>query len=165
MLSRRLKKLLSFGVRPNYAFKRIVRDEVSCAIMRHGPHGRFRPEADTEQNNDGGRMEVFYREHVFTFEPSTESPLKGRLRLDDQSRALLARLIESEEDDWYLDRDGERLPAEKLFLHTPWSLASPKGRVGLLCRFIDYRDGSVLFDALDTYLGEMHAFLSGRTGD
>ena len=77
--------------------------------------------------------------------------------MDDQSRALLASLIESEDDDLYLDGDGVRLPAEELFLRTPWSLASAQGRVGLLCRFIDCRDGSVLFNTPDTYPGEMHA--------
>ncbi|QNK01355.1 hypothetical protein [Dyella telluris] len=99
-------------------------------------------------------MEVYYRGHAFIFEPSTESPWKGRLRLDDQSHALLARLIDSEDDDWCLDGDGERLPAEKLFLSTPWSVKSPQGRVGLICRFIDHRDGSVVFSTPDTYLGD-----------
>lgn len=110
-------------------------------------------------------MEVYYREHVFIFEPSPESTLEGHLRLDDQSRPLLAKLLESEDDDWGLDGDGERLPAEMLFQRTPWSLASPHGRVGLLCRLIELRDGSVLFNTPDTYPGETHAYLRGRTGD
>ena len=83
--------------------------------------------------------------------------------LDDQSRALLTRLIEAEDDDLYLD--GERLPANGLFLRAPWSLASPQGRVRLLCRSIDCRDGSVLFNTSDTYPGETHVYLRGRTGD
>lgn len=98
-------------------------------------------------------MEIYYRDHAFIFEPSTQSPWIGRLRLDDQSRTLLAGLIESDDDDWCLDDDGERLPAERLFLSTPWSVTSPHGRMGLICRFIDLRDGSALFNIPDTYLG------------
>lgn len=110
-------------------------------------------------------MEIYYRDHAFIFEASTESPWTGRLHLNDQSRTLLAELIKSEDDNWCLGGDGERLPAEKLFLSTPWSVAFPQGRVGLICRFIDLRDGSALFNAPDTYLGELHAGLRGRVGD
>jgi hypothetical protein len=110
-------------------------------------------------------MEVYYRGHAFIFEPSAEFPWKGNLHLDEQSRGLLSHLLESEEDDWCLGSDGERLPAEELFERTPWSATGPQGRVGLLCRFIDHRDGSVLFNTSDTYLGEMHAWVRGLAGD
>lgn len=47
---------------------------------------------------------------------------------------------------WYLDDDGERLPADRLFALSPWSCPGPVGPVKLLCRFLDLRDGSVRFN-------------------
>lgn len=110
-------------------------------------------------------VEVYYREHIFIFESSREAPLAGHLLLDDQSRSLLAQLLASEDDDWCLNRVGEQFPAEKLFQLTPWSLASPLGRISLICRFIDYRDGAVAFNSVDTFPGEMYAYVRSSRGD
>jgi hypothetical protein len=78
---------------------------------------------------------------------------------------VLRHLIDSEDDDWYLDADGQRLPADELFLRSPWSTNGPQGKVSLLCRFIDLGDGTVLFNTPDRYLGEMYDWIRGKTSD
>src|SRR5437870_2399918 len=79
-----------------------------------------------------GIQEVHTRQHVFRFEPSTGNPLRGRLLLDDAERELLTRQIEDEDDSWYLDDEGERLPSARLFEGSPWSCPGPAGSVKLL---------------------------------
>lgn len=96
--------------------------------------------------------EVFYRQHAFPFERFPGDRFEGRLLLDDSSRELLAGLVGAEEDDWCLNDRGERLPGERLFALSPWICSSPAGPVKLLCRFLDLRDGRVLFSTPDSYL-------------
>jgi hypothetical protein len=118
---------------------------------------------DSRETEIGGKMEVYYRDHAFIFEPDAESILKGHLRLDEKSRSALRHLIDSESDDWYLDADGERLPAEELFLRSPWSTNGPEGTVKLLLRFLNVGDGEILFNTPDRYFGEMYDWTRRKT--
>lgn len=104
-------------------------------------------------------MEVHYREHAFAFEPSSGEAFAGRLVLDDARRELLVALTAAEDECWYLDDGGERLPAEELFARSPWSCPGPDGAVKLLCRFLDLRDGSVRFNTPDLYGGDLFRWL------
>jgi len=96
---------------------------------------------------------------VFEFEPSPGEAFAGRLALDDSRRELLAALTAAEDECWYLDADGERLPAEQLFARSPWSCPGPGGPVKLLCRSLDLRDGSVRFNTPELYGGEWFRWL------
>lgn len=100
-------------------------------------------------------MEVHYGKHVVGFEPSPGELFAGRLVLDEVQRELLAGLIAAEDECWYLDDDGERLPAERLFALSPWSCPGPDCPVKLLCRFLDLRNGSVQFTTPELYGGEL----------
>ena len=95
--------------------------------------------------------EVHYQQHVFSFERDAGELLAGRLLLDATQRALLAQLVEAEDEDWYLDDDGWRLPAEQLFARSPWSCPGETGTVKLLCRIFDCNDGRVLFSTPESY--------------
>ncbi len=100
-------------------------------------------------------MEIHYQEHGFDFDPLPGQALSGRLVLDEARRELLARLVAAEDDDWYLDEEGERRPPEELFSLSPWSCPGPAGTIKLLCRFLDLRDGSARFNTPELYLGEL----------
>ncbi len=95
--------------------------------------------------------EVHYQRHVFGFARDAGELFAGRLLLDETQRALLVRLNEGEDEDWYLDEQGWRLPAEQLFARSPWSCRSETGTVKLLCRLLDYNDGRVLFSTPESY--------------
>lgn len=95
--------------------------------------------------------EIRYGEHAFAFEPTTRDALEGRLRLEER-RDLLSRLLEQEDETWYLDDDGQRLPVQELFKLSPWTGHALEGRIKLLCRFIDLRNGRVKFDLPDSYV-------------
>jgi hypothetical protein len=110
-------------------------------------------------------MLLHYREHAFSYERFPGELLDGRLLLEAGQKELLTRLIESEDECWYLDAAGERLPAEQLFALSPWRWLSPAGTVMLLCRILDLRDGRALFSTPESYLeGGLHDWLrsSGR---
>jgi hypothetical protein len=103
---------------------------------------------------------LHYRNQPLTYEPSLDDPFVGRLRLNDEEKAWLSRMDE-ENDCWYLDDEGERLPADKLFEASPWSWQSPSGTVKLLQRFFDWNSGETRFDIPDTYLGELFDWVRG----
>ncbi|MBN9517117.1 hypothetical protein J0H58_01140 [bacterium] len=104
-------------------------------------------------------MEVHYQGHGFAFEPSPGEAFAGRLVLDDRRREVLAALSAAEDEGWYLDASGERLPADELFARSPWSCPGPDGPVKLLCRFLDLHDGSVRFNTPALYGGELFRWL------
>ena len=83
--------------------------------------------------------------------------------LDDRQRERLATLSAVDDESWYLDSDGERLPADQLFARSPWSCPGPAGPVKLLCRFLDHRDGSVRFNTPELYCGDLFRWM--RAGD
>jgi hypothetical protein len=99
------------------------------------------------------RIVLQYGNHQFTFEVTDAACFDGRHILNDHDWQLLAALIDAEPDDWCLDGDGERLPAEKLFALTPWSYTGPDGPAKLLCRFLA-RDRAI-FNTPDSYPGEL----------
>jgi hypothetical protein len=103
--------------------------------------------------------EVRCRDRVFPFARSDSEVLEGRLLLDDTARAMLDHLMKSESDDWYLDAEGNRLPAAELFERSPWSCPGPDGPVKLLCRFLDLRDGRVLFSTRESYSEGLYNWL------
>jgi len=99
-------------------------------------------------------MRVFYLLHSFDFEYDSGDHLRGQLLLNDEQRIELQSLLE-EEDEWYLDNEGERLLPDELFLRSPWSAEGPSGMVKALCRFIDVQDGAAWFQTQDAYPGEL----------
>jgi hypothetical protein len=109
-------------------------------------------------------VEVHYREHVFGFERLPDESFVGRMLFESGERELLAELIAAEEECWYLDEGGERLPADRLFARSPWSCPGPSGPVKLLCRFLDLRDGSARFDTPATYPDELFRWLRAESG-
>ena len=90
---------------------------------------------------------LYYRDHPFEYEPSAGKLFHGRLVLDD------------EDENWYLNDDGERWPAEELFSRSLWSWRSPSGTLKLLHRLLDYRDGRTWFSTPDTYGGELFRWM------
>jgi hypothetical protein len=109
-------------------------------------------------------MDVYYQNHPFRFEQSFGDPMTGHLLLDPAQRDLLAGLLGAENETWYLDKDGERLPADQLFARSPWSAPTKTGRLKLLCRFINIYDGSVMFNTPEDYPGDTSSWvLAGAT--
>jgi hypothetical protein len=106
---------------------------------------------------------LLYRERAF--EARADGHFQVSLVLTAEQKVELRTLIESEVEDWYLDENGERLPAEVLFQRSPWSVATIEGqRVNLLCR-LNIETGEAMFSAPSTYGGEFHDWLrSQRAG-
>ena len=96
--------------------------------------------------------EIHYMQNVFRFERFPGDLFEGRLLLDGVQREMLLGLVRAEDESWYLDEHGERLPGEQLFALSPWSCPGPHGPTKLLCRILDLRDGRVLFSTPDSYL-------------
>jgi hypothetical protein len=106
------------------------------------------------------KMILRYGDIEFEFDCPAGLPLSGRLQLNEGQRAHLRVLLESEPDDWFLDRNGERLPAEQLFSLSPWSCEPSSGiRKKLLKLFINLDTGEAIFSAVETYGGETFSFL------
>ncbi|MEH2370539.1 MULTISPECIES: hypothetical protein [Nostoc] len=97
-------------------------------------------------------MQVYYQQHVFSFVLSPGDSFDGHLVLDNRHKQLLAGLLAAEDECWYLDENGERLPSEQLFALSPWSYLTPTGPIKLLCRFLDLRDGRAMFSTSESYL-------------
>ena len=110
-------------------------------------------------------MLLKYRDIEFEFDCPADVPLSGRLRLTEQQRNRLRSLLEGESDDWGLDANGERLPAEQLFSLSPWSREISAGvSEKLLQRFINLHTGEALFSTSATYGGEAFTFLRKEDG-
>jgi hypothetical protein len=109
-------------------------------------------------------VDVHYRGHLFEFKPSLGEAYTGNLVLDERQRRLLIKLTDAEDDDWYLNADGERRPAEELFARSPWSTPGPGGPIKLLCRWLDVHNGTVIYNTPDLYGGELFRWVrsSGR---
>lgn len=82
------------------------------------------------------------------------APLEGIFLLNAKQKAQLRRLVESESEDWYFDRIGERLPPDRLFQVSPWSIETAQGPIKILNRSLDLETGEALFNIPDTYCGE-----------
>jgi hypothetical protein len=95
---------------------------------------------------------LYYREHAFLFDRFPGELLDGRLLLDAKQKELLTRLVEGEDERWYLDEAGKRLSSDQLFARSPWSWQSSEGTVKLLCRTLNLRDGRASFSAPTSYL-------------
>ncbi len=109
-------------------------------------------------------MILHYREHAFRFERFSGESLDRRLLLDSRQTELLTSLIEAEDECWYLDNIGERLPSDMLFARSPWSWHSPRGTVKLLCRILNLSDGRALFSTPESYLeGGLYDWMRSET--
>jgi hypothetical protein len=100
------------------------------------------------------------------FEAHSDGRFQVSLLLTREQKVELGNLIESEEEDWYLDENGERLPAEVLFQKSPWSVATGGGQYQkILCRFLNLETGEAMFSVPSMYGGEFHDWLrSQRAG-
>jgi hypothetical protein len=107
---------------------------------------------------------LHYQDRPFKYEPSPDDLFVGRFVLDDDERAWLERMDE-ENDCWYLDDDGERLPPDELFAASPWSWRSPSGVVKLMQRFWDHKTGETRFNTPDTYFGELYDWVRKPKGE
>lgn len=87
------------------------------------------------------------------------SRFQGVLVLNPERRTELRKLVESEPEDWYLDRTGERLPPDQLFDASPWSMETAQGSIKILNRFLDLETGEAAFNVPDTYTGEWFRWL------
>lgn len=103
---------------------------------------------------------IKYKEHLFDFETDSDDSLIGRIALSQKNRELLTRLLDEESEiEWYLDDNGERLPEDRLFALSPWSLIEASSSVKLLCRSMNIIDGSAHFQKQETYLGEVSDYV------
>ena len=103
-------------------------------------------------------LRLLYRERAF--EALADGCLQVSLLLTPKQKVELGIHIESEREDWYLDENGERLPAEVLFQRSPWSVATGEGQcLKILCRFLNLETGEAIFSAPSTYGGEFHDWL------
>lgn len=108
-------------------------------------------------------MIVRYGDAHFDFEQTESGTLTGFLKLNKEQKKLLAALVASEEEDWYLDTNGERLPSDELFSLSPWSLETTNGQVKLLNRLLNIDTGEALFSTQETYGGNFFSsHLRGR---
>src|SRR5947209_8330642 len=97
--------------------------------------------------------------------PLPGAPFAGWLALDDARREVLARLVAAEDECWCPDANGERLPADALFDRSPWCCPGPADPIELLCRFLDLRDGSIRFQAPETYPGDHYRWMRAGGSD
>ena len=104
-------------------------------------------------------MDVYYNSHRFHFEPTPGESSSGRLLLDQDQRARLGKLLEAEDENWGLDSDGRRLAPDKLFALSPWSARTPDGSLKLLCRFVNLKDGVIIFNTQENYPGDTTAWI------
>jgi len=107
---------------------------------------------------------IKYLEHGFPFQATEGSSLKGRFLLDSAQEAQLSTLQEQEPEDWHLDSAGERLPPDRLFQLSPWSLQTSTGDVKLLCRWLNIKTGEAMFQVSSEYGGELFAWLRDPRG-
>ena len=56
-------------------------------------------------------MIVRYGDVQFVFEQTDADTPAGYLKINEGQKKLLATLVDSEKEDWYLDKNGERLPS------------------------------------------------------
>ena len=114
-------------------------------------------------------MRVFCEEQGFDFECSSSTDLAGILHASQGQRDWLnereRREDESEQQPWYLDADGERLPPEVLFERSPWSIETASGKVKVLLRLFDHGTREARFDLPDAYLGEWFAWMREKSDD
>jgi hypothetical protein len=103
-------------------------------------------------------MILEYRGRQFEFLCTEPDAFTGRFVLNPGERELLASLLDSEEE-WFLDRNGERLPDEELFLRSPWSLETPNGSIKILSRLINAQTGEARFSTSGAYGGEFFKWL------
>lgn len=82
--------------------------------------------------------------------------------LNAEQKAQLRKLLESEPEYWYLDRNGERLPSEQLFEASPWSMQTSEGVVKILNRFLNLETGDAIFNVPETYAGEWFRWLRNK---
>lgn len=90
---------------------------------------------------------------AFEFRTSdcSDSVLRGFFVWDDSVKKRMLALDHDEDDVWYLDSEGNRLPDEGLFAKSPWSLVNCGARRKVVRRFMDYNTGEAWF-ALEPWI-------------
>ena len=91
----------------------------------------------------------YYNKGQFEFvvEKYDEDYLWGSFILgEDISRIKeIDKIIEIEDEFWYLDNDGYRLEDEELFKASPWTLLENNKHKKVVSRFRDYSTGKATF--------------------
>lgn len=94
-------------------------------------------------------LKLAYREEEFRFIATeyTDDILKGHFLWTETEKARLQALLrqEDEDEEWYLDDDGERLEDDALFEKSPWSVIDGNRRGKAVQRFLDLRSGESWF--------------------
>jgi hypothetical protein len=107
-------------------------------------------------------MLLHYRDHSFEFVEISGSMLERRFILDAGQMERLGRLHQSEPEEWCIDKNGDRLPPDRLFELSPWSWNGPNGTVKLLARFINFNDGTAIFSTPDNYQGGLFDWMQNK---
>ena len=58
----------------------------------------------------------------------------------------ISKIIEMEDEFWYLDNDGYRLEDEELFKASPWTLLENEKHKKVVSRFMDYNTVKAMFN-------------------
>ena len=77
-------------------------------------------------------------------------------------RSELQNLI-SDETEWYLDDDGQRLNPQQLLDSSPWSVINESGDPKLLYRYSDIETGEIQFNTRDGYGGELFDWVRNQS--
>lgn len=108
------------------------------------------------------RIKYHAREFTLELTECTHASLSGVLQLDDQSRSELQKL-RSDETEWYLDDDGERLKPQELFESSPWAVINETVDTKILCRYSDMKSGEIQFNTSDGYGGELFDWVRNQS--
>ena len=70
------------------------------------------------------------------------------INFDENKNILINinKIIEMENEFWYLDNDGYRLENEELFKKSPWSIIEGNKIIKIVNRFFDYNYGKAIFN-------------------
>lgn len=96
------------------------------------------------------KLIVKYYESQFDFILTDESEtyLKGFLGLNEEDKTRYYETVNRHEediDDWYLDKNGDRLCGNELFAKSPWSLIENGKMTQIVQRFFNIDDGETIF--------------------
>ncbi|AJQ95087.1 hypothetical protein [Gynuella sunshinyii] len=106
-------------------------------------------------------MIIKFKNEEFEFDSSEvdEYSINGHFKRSPEIKEQIERLENSLKEDWYLDRNGERLEDDLLFAASPWSIEAPFGQVKLIRRFHDLESGEAFFNTQLGYGGELFKWL------
>ncbi len=96
------------------------------------------------------KITVRYYESLFVFilEEESEIYLKGFLELNEEDKNRYHETInlhEEDIDDWYLDKNGNRLCDEEFFAKSPWTMIENGKMTQIVQRFLNIDNGETIF--------------------